>query len=377
MIVGVVGSGAMGSGIAQVAAMAGEEVRLFDKSSEATSKAIRNIQASINKLVEKEKMTSSEGVAVIGRIYFCDQLETLGDCDIVIEAVIEDFAVKKDIFFELEKLVSESCILATNTSSISITSIAASLNQPERCIGVHFFNPPAMMKLVEIIPAIRTDQEIIAKTRRGVESWGKTVVVARDTPGFIVNKVARPFYSEAIRMLEEGIADIETIDQAMISFGFKMGPFALMDFIGHDVNYRVTESVWKSFYFDSRYKPSFTQLRLVEAGFLGRKSGRGFYNYAEKSESKPIENHPSFQSIFMRIISMLINEAADTVGQQICSVDDVEMAVKLGVNYPKGLLEWGNELGYVNVVRTLDDLFDTYHEERYRVCRYLRNLGKI
>nr|MBP9197687.1 3-hydroxybutyryl-CoA dehydrogenase [Saprospiraceae bacterium] len=150
MIVGVVGSGAMGSGIAQVAAMAGEEVRLFDKSSEATSKAIRNIQASINKLVEKEKMTSSEGVAVIGRIYFCDQLETLGDCDIVIEAVIEDFAVKKDIFFELEKLVSESCILATNTSSISITSIAASLNQPERCIGVHFFNPPAMMKLVEI-----------------------------------------------------------------------------------------------------------------------------------------------------------------------------------------------------------------------------------
>ena len=276
MIVGVVGSGAMGSGIAQVAAMAGEEVRLFDKSSEATSKAIRNIQASINKLVEQEKMTSSESVAVIGRIYLCDQLETLGDCDIVIEAVIEDFAVKKDIFFELEKLVSESCILATNTSSISITSIAASLNQPERCIGVHFFNPPAMMKLVEIIPAIRTDQEIIAKTRRGVESWGKTVVVARDTPGFIVNKVARPFYSEAIRMLEEGIADIETIDQAMISFGFKMGPFALMDFIGHDVNYRVTESVWKSFYFDSRYKPSFTQLRLVETGFLGRKSCRGF-----------------------------------------------------------------------------------------------------
>jgi len=234
-----------------------------------------------------------------------------------------------------------------------------------------------MMKLVEIIPAIRTNQEIITKTRRVVESWGKTVVVARDTPGFIVNKVARPYYSEAIRILEEGIADIEAIDQAMISFGFKMGPFALMDFIGHDVNYRVTESVWKSFYFDSRYKPSFTQLRLVEAGFLGRKSGRGFYNYAEKSELKPIENHPPFQSIFMRIISMLINEAADTVGQQICSADDVEMAVKLGVNYPKGLLEWGNELGYMNVVRTLDDLFDMYHEERYRVCRYLRNLGKI
>jgi 3-hydroxybutyryl-CoA dehydrogenase len=377
MIVGVVGSGAMGSGIAQVAAMAGEEVRLFDKSIEAGAQAIRNIQHSVNKLVEKGKLSPPEGVAAMGRIYLCGHLETFAECDLVIEAVIEDITVKKELFAALENMVSASCVLATNTSSLSVASIAASLNQPEKCIGIHFFNPPYLMRLVEVIPAIRTNQEITLKIRNLIESWGKVVVIARDTPGFIVNKVARPYYGEAIRILEEGIADIFTIDQAMTSHGFKMGPFTLMDFIGHDVNYRVTESVWKSFFFDSRYKPSLTQLRLVEAGYLGRKSGKGFYNYTDKVESEPIVKTDLLESIFMRIISMLINEAADTVGQQICSVKDVETAVKLGVNYPKGLLEWGKDLGYDNIVRTLDDLFDAYHEERYRVCRYLRNLAKI
>lgn len=377
MIVGIVGSGAMGSGIAQVAAIAGKEVRLFDKSADVGTQAIRNIQNNVNKLVEKGKLNPSEGVAAIGRIYLCDQLETFSDCDMVIEAVIEDIDIKKALFTALENIVSASCVLATNTSSLSVASIAASLNKPERCLGIHFFNPPYLMMLVEVIPAIRTNHEITLKIRNLIESWGKAVVVARDTPGFIVNKVARPYYGEAIRILEEGIADIFTIDQAMTSHGFKMGPFTLMDFIGHDVNYRVTESVWKSFYFDSKYRPSFTQLRLVEAGFLGRKSGRGFYNYSDKPEPEPIIKTELLDGIFMRIISMLINEAADTVGQQICSVDDVETAVKLGVNYPKGLLEWGNELGYDNIVRTLDDLFDTYHEERYRVCRYLRILAKI
>ncbi len=378
MIVGIVGSGAMGSGIAQVAAMAGEEVRLFDKSKEATSKAIQNIQGSINRLVEKDKLSPSEGVAAIGRIFICDQLDTLKDCDLIIEAVIENLSVKKEIFIELESLASASCILATNTSSLSIASIASSLQQPARCIGIHFFNPPFMMKLVEIIPAIQTETKIISKMNNLIESWGKIVVVARDTPGFIVNKVARPYYSESIRIMEEGIANIYEIDQVMTSHGFKMGPFALMDFIGHDINYRVTESVWKSFYFDSKYRPSFTQLRLLEAGFLGRKSGRGFYNYSDKSESVESEiNKELSDRVFMRIISMLINEAADTVGQQICSEDDVELSVKFGVNYPKGLFEWGKELGFKKIVSILDDLFDTYHEERYRVCRYLRNLAKL
>lgn len=375
MVIGIVGAGAMGAGIAQVAAMAGNEVRLFDTSSEAKNNALLKITESINKFVAKGQVSPEEGVAITGRIYLCEKLETFADCDMVIEAIIEDLAVKKALFINLESVVTAHCILATNTSSLSVTSIASSLNRPERCIGVHFFNPPVLMKLVEVVPAIQTNRDITNQVKKMIESWGKTVVLAKDTPGFIVNKVARPFYSEAIRILEEGIADVVTIDQAMTENGFKMGPFTLMDFIGHDVNYRVTESVWKSFFYDSRYRPSFTQLRLLEAGYLGKKSGKGFYDYTIENTVKQVEDASLKNSIFLRIISMLINEAADTVWQQICSKDDVELAMKLGVNYPKGLLEWGSELGYQKIVDHLDDLHQTYGEERYRVCRYLRNLA--
>lgn len=375
MVIGIVGAGAMGAGIAQVAAMAGNEVRLFDTSSEAKNNALLKITESINKFVAKGQVSPEEGVAITGRIYLCEKLETFADCDVVIEAIIEDLGVKKALFINLESVVSTDCILATNTSSLSVTSIASSLNRPERCIGVHFFNPPVLMKLVEVVPAIQTNSDITNQVKKMIESWGKTVVLAKDTPGFIVNKVARPFYSEAIRILEEGIADVVTIDQAMTENGFKMGPFTLMDFIGHDVNYRVTESVWKSFFYDSRYRPSFTQLRLLEAGYLGKKSGKGFYDYTIENTIKQVEDTSLKNSIFLRIISMLINEAADTVWQQICSKDDVELAMKLGVNYPKGLLEWGSELGYQKIVDHLDDLHQTYGEERYRVCRYLRNLA--
>ncbi len=375
MVIGIVGAGAMGAGIAQVAAMAGNEVRLFDTSSEAKNNALLKITESINKFVAKGQVSPEEGVAITGRIYLCEKLETFADCDMVIEAIIEDLSIKKTLFINLESVVSTDCILATNTSSLSVTSIASSLNRPERCIGVHFFNPPVLMKLVEVVPAIQTNRDITNQVKKMIESWGKTVVLAKDTPGFIVNKVARPFYSEAIRILEEGIAGVVTIDQAMTENGFKMGPFTLMDFIGHDVNYRVTESVWKSFFYDSRYRPSFTQLRLLEAGYLGKKSGKGFYDYTIENTIKQVEDASLKNSIFLRIISMLINEAADTVWQQICSKDDVELAMKLGVNYPKGLLEWGSELGYQKIVDHLDDLHQTYGEERYRVCRYLRNLA--
>jgi 3-hydroxybutyryl-CoA dehydrogenase len=375
MIIGIVGAGAMGAGIAQVAAMAGNEVRLFDTNAEAKSKALMSITDSVNIFVSKGKLQPEEGVAVIGKIYLCEKLDTLVDCDIVIEAIIEDLQIKKALFADLEKIVSSSCILASNTSSLSITSIASSLDISERCIGVHFFNPPVLMKLVEVVPAIQTNQEMVAYVKELITSWGKTVVVAKDTPGFIVNKVARPYYSEAIRILEEGITDIATIDSAMTQYGFKMGPFTLMDFIGHDVNYRVTESVWKSFFYDSKYRPSFTQLRLLEAGYLGKKSGKGFYDYGAGQSIPKVNDETLKQTIFMRIISMLINEAADTVWMQICNTEDVELAMKLGVNYPKGLLEWGKELGYQNIIQCLDDLHHTYGEERYRVCRFLRNLG--
>ena len=377
MIVGIVGAGAMGAGIAQVAAMAGAEVRIFDKSQEAKTKALQNITSSIQKFVEKGKVSTTESIAIVGRIYVCEKLETLSDCNLIIEAIIEDINIKKEIFQALESIISLDCILASNTSSLSITSIASVLKKPERCIGIHFFNPPVLMKLVEVIPAIQTDPTITSQVKDVITLWGKTAVIAKDTPGFIVNKVARPFYSEAIRILEEGIADVVTIDYAMTKNGFKMGPFTLMDFIGHDVNFKVTESVWKSFFYDTKYRPSFTQQRLMEAGYLGRKSGRGFYDYTKDNVLTPNENQDLLDSIFTRIISMLINEAADTVYQHICSSEDVELAMTLGVNYPKGLLEWGNDLGYGLIVAQLDMLYGIYHEERYRVSPYLKKLAKI
>jgi 3-hydroxybutyryl-CoA dehydrogenase len=279
MITGVIGAGIMGSGIAQQAAMSGCEVRLYDISSEKLNKALQDISLSLGRFASKGVIQNQEISGILGRIYSCTSIDALSDCQLIIEAIAEDLNLKKELFSKLEKVVSDDCILATNTSSLSITSIASVLKTPERFIGIHFFNPVVLMQLTEIIPAIQSKDEIIDKTINIIESWGKQVVKAKDTPGFIVNKVARPFYSEAIRIMEEAIADTLTIDEVMRNSGFKMGPFELMDFIGHDVNYRVTESVWKSFYYDSRYRPSFSQLRLLEAGFLGKKSGKGFYDY--------------------------------------------------------------------------------------------------
>lgn len=374
MITGVIGAGIMGSGIAQQAAMSGCEVRLYDISSEKLNKALQDISLSLGRFASKGVIQNQEISGILGRIYSCTSIDALSDCQLIIEAIAEDLNLKKELFSKLEKVVSDDCILATNTSSLSITSIASVLKTPERFIGIHFFNPVVLMQLTEIIPAIQSKDEIIDKTINIIESWGKQVVKAKDTPGFIVNKVARPFYSEAIRIMEEAIADTLTIDEVMRNSGFKMGPFELMDFIGHDVNYRVTESVWKSFYYDSRYRPSFSQLRLLEAGFLGKKSGKGFYDYPNTNAQVRSIDPELIHKIFMRIISMVINEAADTVYFGICNQEDVEKSVKLGLNYPKGLFEWGKDIGFQNIVTTLDDLYQFYHEDRYRVCPLLRKL---
>ena len=260
----------------------------------------------------------------------------------------------------------------------SIASIAAACEHSERVLGIHFFNPAPLMKLVEIIPAIQTDNDIMEKARRLIDEWGKLTVLAKDTPGFIVNRVARPFYGEALRILEEGIADAPTIDWAMTELGgFRMGPFTLMDYIGHDVNYIVTETVFKAFYFDPRYKPSFTQKRLSEAGYLGRKSGRGFYDYHENAiNPEPKKNKKTAKAILDRIIIMLINEAADACYLNVASRDDIDLAMTKGVNYPKGLLQWADEIGIAKCVRMLDKLHKEYLEDRYRCSPLLRKMAK-
>ena len=378
MKIGIVGSGAMGSGIAQVLATVGNEVLLYDSNPLAVEKAGQNLEAQFQKLAEKGKMNFEEAEIYFDNIRLSDKLSELKDSELIIEAIVEDLEIKKDLFQKLESLVSEDCILATNTSSLSIASIASACQKPERVIGIHFFNPAPLMALVEIIPAVQTDKDLISRVKNLVESWKKLPVIAKDTPGFIVNRVARPFYGEAIRILEEGIADCATIDFAMRSLGeFKMGPFQLMDFIGHDVNYRVTESVFKEFFYDPKFKPSFTQKRLFEAGYFGRKSGKGFYDYSENAEQpKPNDNPELLELIFKRILVMLMNEASDAYFLNIASAEDIDLAMTKGVNYPKGLLKWADEFGLENLQNEIDELYNFYHEDRYRCSPIIRKLVK-
>ncbi len=374
--VGIIGSGAMGSGIAQVAAMAGHEVHVYDANPVAAQSAANNLKISIHKLVEKGKCTAEKSEQVLANIFFQSSIDQLKSCKLIIEAIVEDINVKKDVFSALESIVSDDCILATNTSSLSITSIASACSKPERFIGIHFFNPAQIMPLVEIIPAIQTIESVLNSSINLIKTWGKTIVVCKDTPGFIVNRVARSFYGEAIRIYEEGIADIATIDWAMKEFGgFKMGPFELMDFIGHDVNYKVTETVWEQLFYDPRFKPSLTQKRLYEAKRFGRKSGIGFYDYREgATQITPTTDAELGNYIFNRIIAMLINEAVDTLYLGIASKEDIDLAMTKGVNYPKGLLAWADEIGLGIVLEELERLISTYEEDRYRPSVLLKHM---
>jgi 3-hydroxybutyryl-CoA dehydrogenase len=372
MKVGIIGSGAMGAGIAQVAATAGHNVVVYDNNTAALDKAKKTLAATLQKLQEKGKITSAE--EIMQRFSFADAVIAFADCGLIIEAIVEKLEVKKAVFSEVEKAVSADCILTSNTSSLSITSIAAACENPDRVIGLHFFNPAPLMALVEIIPAIQTDSALTGSMKELMLQWGKTPVIAKDTPGFIVNRVARPFYGEAIRIMEEGIADMATIDHIMTSVaGFKMGPFTLMDYIGHDVNYVVTETVFQSFFYDARYKPSFSQKRLLEAGWLGRKSGRGFYNYAEGTPTPDATTDMDTAGYVQdRILAMLINEAVDALHLGVASVADMETAMTKGVNYPKGLLAWCDQWGAANCLAVLDGLYEEYHEDRYRASTLLR-----
>ncbi len=376
MKVSIIGSGAMGSGIAQVAATAGCEVVVFDTNPASLKKAQEKLTKILARLVEKKRITPDESSKINTLHTFTENLDQVTGSELVIEAIIENLEIKKQVFADLEKRVDANCVLASNTSSLSIASIASACKHQERVIGIHFFNPAPLMPLVEIIPAICTSDSVTTLVQEIIKGWGKTIVLAKDTPGFIVNKVARPFYGEALRIYEEGIADFATIDWAMKNLGgFKMGPFELMDFIGNDINYKVTESVFQAFYSDPRYKPAFTQRRLSEAGWLGRKSGRGYYNYAEGSE-KPnaTEDAELGKKILNRILCMLINEAADTLFWNIASKEHIDLAVTKGVNYPKGLFKWADEIGIDTVCKQLSDLYNEYLEDRYRTSPLLKRM---
>ncbi len=385
---GILGAGTMGAGIAQVAAEGGLEVLVHDPVEGAFERARTLIAGFLARKVQKEQLTEPDALAVLGRLRPTANLEELAAADLVIEAIPEDIRLKRKAFRRLDDAASEHTILATNTSSLPVARIAADTQHPERVLGMHFFNPVPLMQLVEVVDAPATDREIVERTIAAARQLGKTPVVTADTPGFIVNRVARPYYLEALRIVGEGLASVEQVDGAMRGIGFRMGPFELVDAIGLDVNFAVSQSVYQQFFYDPRYRPHLLQRMLVDAGRLGRKSSGGFYDYGADGSRGPAwsgiaqwREGPRMEpltgeAVQARILATIVNEAASAVAEGVAAPESVDTAMRLGTNYPSGPLEWGERIGLAHVVGTLDALHSAVPDGRYRVVPLLRSLAE-
>ena len=462
--VAVIGAGTMGMGIAEVAATAGHNVKVYDLNSDFAEKSKQKMMDRLNSRVQRGKISEELSQLISNHVSIVKTLSELSDSHLVIEAIVENLEIKQNLFKELQEICNVNTFYTTNTSSISVTAIASVLNQPENMIGLHFFNPAPVMQLVEVIAGLKSSQENLEDGLELCRSWKKMPVLAESTPGFIVNRVARPFYGEALKMLQEQVSNHQTIDTIMQSAGFRMGPFELMDLIGIDVNLSVSKTVYQEMFYDPRYKPSLIQQEMVYAGMLGRKSGQGFYDYqnseqsdcvgyenlqkfdedisnpfeklnehseieidgclvvlsngqtcSQRQKSKPIaqfdlcldyekaevltlsfagnfpqeiqqkivalaqntgkqvvviDDNPAL--IAMRTVCMLINEAADAIENGVCSREAVDLAMQKGVNYPIGLIDWAEKLGFDKVVETLDNLYQWFGDDRYRTSSWLR-----
>lgn len=374
--VAVIGTGAMGSGIAQVAATAGHPVALVDAVTGAVEEAVARIIASLQRQEAKGRISSAQLEEIVERITPIESVAGLPPCGLVVEAVREDLETKRALFTRLAASQPADAVLATNTSSLDITAIAAGIPGPDRVIGLHFFNPPAAMRLVEVVGGAESAAEVLEAATELMRGWGKAPVRCTSTPGFIVNRVARPFYGEAQRMLVDGVADAATLDAAVRSAGFRMGPLELTDFIGQDVNLAVGTSVWEQTGRDPRYEPTALQQQLVAAGHLGRKSGQGVYRYGPDGTALdavpdqarvaellagPLETNP-----VARTLAMLVNEAVDLVRRGEATAEDVDTAMTLGTNYPRGPIAWGRDIGYAVVAEQLAALDRAFPGGRYR-----------
>lgn len=385
---GVLGAGTMGAGIAQVAAEAGLGVALHDPIDGATERAIGRIGGFLERKVAKDQLTAADAADAAARINAVESVEALGAADIVVEAIPEDLDLKREAFRRLDAVAAASTALATNTSSLSIASIAAATSRPERVAGMHFFNPVPLMALVEVIAGPMTAPDVTDAVALLARRMGKTPVVAADTPGFIVNRVARPYYLEAFRILGEGAAGLESIDAAMRGIGFPMGPFELIDAIGADVNFAVSTSVFEQFFGDPRYRPHPIQRSLVQAGRLGRKTRGGCYDYAAdgtrgtawsglaRHAAGPAVAQLDAAQVEARILATIVNEAASAVGDGVATPEAVDTAMRLGTNWPDGPLAWGERIGLASVVNTLDALHGSVPDGRYRTTPLLRSLAE-
>ncbi|MCZ2444612.1 MAG: 3-hydroxybutyryl-CoA dehydrogenase [Flavobacteriales bacterium] len=377
MNIAIIGAGTMGTGIAELAAGFEHQVILVDTAIGALDRFEKLLHSSQSKKIVKGQRTEAQAKLLRSRIDFHNRLEVVSQTDWIFEAIVEDINSKKLLFKSLSSFVGDKTPISSNTSSLSVTDLASSYKNPSRVVGVHFFNPAPEMALVEIIPGMATSENILHEAQTLIQNWGKHSILAKDYPGFVVNRIARPYYLEALRIVEEGIADIFEVDASMKHLGFKMGPFELMDFVGNDINYTVTDVIYRETGYDSRYRPFILQKRMVQAGWLGRKSGKGYYKYSDDG-NKLIDNNKAQAKtdVAERILCMLINEAILALQNRTATRDDIDMAMVLGLHYPKGLLQWADEWGVQRVYNTLQHLFNQYMESRYRPAILLRQMAE-
>ncbi len=369
----------MGAGIAQLGVLAGMDTVLHDPLEDALERGVEQVQANLKKGAERGRWSENDARAAAGRLRGVHALQELGDRELVVEAAPERLELKRELFGKLSDLCDPGTVLATNTSSIPVTQIASASAEPENVVGLHFFNPAPLMKLVELIAALQTGEHALAVARAAGEAMGRRVIDAADGPGFLVNRCGRPFGSEALRLLQERLATHEEIDRIYrVGGGYRMGPFELMDLVGIDVGYAVAQSFMELSFGEPRWKPNPLQARMVAAGRLGRKTGRGWYDYEGEGPHRPDDEEGATlseaeQSLLDRVQCCIVNEGVFALGEGIGSAEDIDEGAELGLNWPKGPLELGRELGSDHVLATMDALFDRYHEERYRAAPLLRD----
>jgi 3-hydroxybutyryl-CoA dehydrogenase len=384
-VIGVLGAGTMGSGIAQLASRSGAHTLLHDPIPDALQRGLERARDGLQKEAAKGRLTQEEAETGRERLKAVDDLAAFAPCELVIEAVPERLDLKHELYRQLSEIVSEECVLASNTSSLLVTAIAAGATHPERVVGMHFFNPAPVMRLLEVVAGEQSSEDALALAHATGEAMGKTVIRAHDGPGFLVNRCNRPFGLEALRLLQERIADIETIDRIVrMEGGFRMGPFELMDLVGIDTGFEISKSFFEQSFYEPRWQPSPISSRYVAAGLHGRKTGRGYYDYSGDGPHRPPDPdppagadanvRPAVGGVLERIVCQVINECAFALGEGVGSAQDIDTGMTLGLNYPRGPLAWADEIGLDHVLAVLDGLWEEYREGRYRPAPALRSL---